>query len=316
MSEEKSFFLALKVFASDIGSAFSDLFRSLPFRRNEKLDKIFSNLNLLGERLERIEKKLDTMGEITSPSHDGTHQSPSEKASFHEKDFEPNKGEIDRTTLKTPLIQSVKEKMDGIKVKNAEWISETKELFAHDKDKEWTYKASELFTDLDHDPEPVFPNPDEDPYSNYFKEIKNKQCERMKKRVAYLKGEDRLERMEEIKLMIEITESFIEKKQQEVDALEKNCQIYEANLAKLKEDPYAKHSLGSRANPTNNIKRQILSLENKIDIVNYEISSAKVSIECKQEKVEDLEEELLLLETQIEKEEKEKRAAILDTEKS
>jgi chromosome segregation ATPase len=237
MSEKKSFFLALKFFVSDIGSAFSDLFKALPFvaSRGRKFDEIISKINRLGERLERIEEKLGG---------------------------------------------AIQQKIDKIRIEDSEWV----------------YKASELFPNFN-------PNPEVMDWEQRWdsEKIKEEEWKWMKKRVDYLKGEDRLNRIEEIESIIESQESLVERKQGELETHKNNLKTYEEHLINLEEDKNIcmkdiAEFRGKNRNPYKKVRRQILDLKNQIDIISSEIISTEVEIKVKKEGLVTLREELLLLE--------------------
>jgi hypothetical protein len=133
MSEKKSFFLALKFFVSDIGSAFSDLFKALPFvaSRGRKFDEIISKINRLGERLERIEEKLGGRLEKNGGVHPKNADSGDQlfsRFSTYPDNPRSDKEILDDMAPKSEVAQIIKKKINKMKMDHSEWISELSDL--------------------------------------------------------------------------------------------------------------------------------------------------------------------------------------------
>ena len=296
MSEKKSFFLALKFFVSDIGSAFSDLFRSLPFvgSRREQLDKVISKLNRLGERLERIEERLGGKLEKNLSVHpkniDSSDQYFSTLSTYPDNP-RSDKEILDDMEPKSEVAQAIKEKMDEIKVKDAEWLSVTSALYVPD-------------TDSDNS------DPDRLNLDEPWEEIRKKEWRRTKKQAATLKGEELLQKIEKVEAAIRSKESVIVRKEQDLDKHQNNLKAHAENLKNLEEaeNECLRNTGGSEIEDWSahkNIQRQILDLENEIYFVEMEITSVEIDIKIARENLGNLRAELSLLEVRKKEEEQE-----------
>jgi hypothetical protein len=129
MSEKKSFFWALKFFVSDIGSAFSDLFKALPFvaSRRRRLDEIISKINRLGERLERIEENLGAKKEKNLSVF--CENLASSDQLFARLSTYPDNPRSDEEILqdmapKSEVARAIQQKLDEVEASFPKWIDE------------------------------------------------------------------------------------------------------------------------------------------------------------------------------------------------
>lgn len=138
MSEKTSFFLALKFFVSDIGLAFSDLFKALPFvsSRGRKFDEIISKINRLGHRLERIEERLGGKLEKDLGVHPNNIYSGDQlfsTLSTYPDNPRSDKEILDDMAPKSEVFQEIKKNIDEIDASFPKWIEELCVLLASDK---------------------------------------------------------------------------------------------------------------------------------------------------------------------------------------
>jgi hypothetical protein len=322
MSEKKSFFLALKIFANDLWMAFSNFLSSLGwFSRDSRWETMTLTLRMIEEKLERIEErlggKLEKNGGVHPKNADSGDQLFSTFSTYPDNP-RSDKEILDDMAPKSEVGQDIKEKMDEIKKANSEnnnvIFLKTKQ--AQEPSNEWIYKASDLFPNFDpvtrsyldeinseYGLSPVFyPEPEAIGWEQKWdlEEIRKKERGRMEKRVTYLKGEDRLNRIEEIESIIKTKGSFVERKQNELERHKNNLKECEEYLIKLEENKkasmtdVAEYRCENRSSHKN-IRRQILDLENQIDITKSEIISIEVKIEVTNEGLLTLREELSLL---------------------